>query len=163
MMSRVSRLLVLAALATASLAGGCSTLRLYEGPELPSERAAFVLLGEKWRMSHLTGSQQLWVDGRGVESPVYRAAVAPGCHSIDYRLCPRCYVIGGQRQRRYALAPGRSYEMSCNLLTTCAKPTAPNTLAFDVNYDPSSRYCCSFVDADSGAAPPVCGQVMRHQ
>ena len=109
-------------------------------------------------MTHVTGSQHLWVDGHGIEPPVYRAAVIPGCHSIDYELCPRCYATSRQRERRYALAPGRSYAMNCNLVTTCSKPTAPSTLAFDVNYDPASRYCCSFVDADSGVPPPMCGR-----
>ena len=140
-----------------SLAAGCSTARLYDGPELPPERAAFVFLGGKWSITHATGSQLIWVDGHGIEPPIYRAAVAPGCHRVDYQLCPRCYVVGRQRERGYVLGAGRSYEMRCNHLTTCAKPTAPNTLAFDVNYDPLNRYCCSFVDADSGLAPPMCG------
>jgi len=140
------------------LAAGCSTVRLYDGPELPTERTAFVLLGGKWSLTHATGSQLLWVDGREIDPPIYRAAVAPGCHRIDYQLCPRCYAVGRQRERRYVLAAGRSYQMRCNHLTTCSKPTAPNTLAFDLNYDALNRHCCSFVDADTGASPRMCGR-----
>src|SRR5438093_828220 len=84
----------------ASLAAGCSTVRLYDGPELPAERAAFVMLGGKWSITHATGSQLLWVDGHGIEAPIYRVAVAPGCHRIDYQLRPRCYGRG--------LAPGQT-------------------------------------------------------
>ena len=151
-MAVVGRLLVLT-----SLAAGCSTVRLYDGPELPAERAAFVLLGGKWSITHATGSQLLWVDGHGIEPPIYRVAVAPGCHRIDYQMCPTCYAVGRQRERRYVLAAGRSYQMRCNHLTTCQKPTASNTLAFDMNYDALNRYCCSFVDAGSDLAPRTCG------
>jgi len=151
--SVVGRLLVLTV-----LAAGCSTVKLYDGAELSAQRAAFVMLGGKWSITHATGNQRMWVDGHGIEPPLYRAAVAPGCHRIDYQLCPRCYAVGRQRERGYVLAAGRSYEMRCNHLTTCPKPTAPNTLAFDLNYDALNRYCCSFVDADSGVAPQMCGR-----
>jgi len=39
-----------------------------------------------------------------------------------------------------------------------ASASAANTLAFDVNYDRLNRYCCSFVDAESGAAPAMCSR-----
>jgi len=151
--SVVGRLLVLTL-----LAAGCSTVKLYDGAELSAQRAAFVLLGGKWSITHATGNQRMWVDGHGIEPPVYRAAVAPGCHRIDYRLCPQCYAVGRQSERRYVLAAGRSYEMDCNLFTTCASASAANTLAFDVNYDRLNRYCCSFVDAESGTAPAMCSR-----
>ncbi len=152
------RLLLVISLGAASLSGGCSTARLYDGPELPAARAAFVLVGGKRGVTHLTGSQLFWVDGRRIEPPLYRAGVAPGCHRIDYRLCPQCYAVGRQSERRYVLAAGRSYKMDCNLFTTCASASAANTLAFDVNYDRLNRYCCSFVDAESGAAPAMCSR-----
>ena len=142
----------------ASLAAGCSTVRLYDGAELPATRAAFVLLGGKWSITHATGSQLFWVDGHEIAPPIYRVALAPGCHQIDYQLCPRCNVVGRQRERRYVLAAGRSYQMRCNHLTTCSRPTAANTLAFDMSYDALNRYCCSFVDADTGDAPRMCGK-----
>jgi hypothetical protein len=143
-------------IALTSLVGGCSTVRLYSGPERPDARAAFVLIGGKRGMTHLTGTQLFWVDGRKIEPPVYRAGVAPGCHRIDYRLCPQCSAVGRQSERRYVLAAGRSYEMNCNLHSTCAAAAGANMLAFDVNYDRLNRYCCSFVDADTGAAPATC-------
>ena|SRR5437867_3421864 len=154
----LGRALLAITLAVASLGGGCSTVRLYDGPERPDARAAFVLIGGKRGLTHLSGTQLFWVDGRRIEPPVYRAGVAPGCHRIDYRLCPQCYVVGRRSERRYVLAAGRSYEMDCNLVSTCAAPSAANTLAFDVNYDRLNRYCCSFVDADTRAAPATCSR-----
>ena len=143
-------------LALAVLVGGCSTVQLYSGPERPDTRAAYVLVGGKRGVTHLTGTQLFWVDGRRIEPPVYRAGVAPGCHRIDYRLCPQCYAVGRQSERRYVLAAGRSYEMNCNMQSTCGAAAGANMLAFDVNYDRLNRYCCSFVDADTGAAPATC-------
>ena len=103
--SVVGRLLVLTL-----LAAGCSTVKLYDGAELSAQRAAFVLLGGKWSITHATGNQRMWVDGHGIEPPVYRAAVAPGCHRIDYQLCPRCYAVGRQRERGYVLAAARQVD-----------------------------------------------------
>jgi len=147
----LGRVLLVIALGT-----GCFTVRLYSGPERPDARAAFVLVGGKRGVTHLTGTQLFWVDGRRIEPPVYRAGVAPGCHRIDYRLCPQCYAVGRQSERGYVLGAGRSYEMNCNLRSTCAAAAGANVLAFDVNYDRLNRYCCSFVDAATGAAPATC-------